>query len=541
MAERLRTTPRNSTSRNSTSRNSTTRNSASLLDIEHPVDIRIAQLNDVYNASWVICSAFNVLNTKHGYTELTIEPTRGGRDKNIEQLARKLAASVKHKNKIIYVLVAPVACSSPRASPRSTKSTDSISLKSPGRKISNSNLTGITVVPSKKVPSSTPSRSSPSPIMPPLKKVPSNQFTRSSSISPRERALSARLDSVVSPFKRGRGLSISGRQHGTSLSFDGSRRRPSFTPPVKIEGKQGYHKQKVVGVVVLDKRDAVFGLGPLSIHPHFSGQGFGRRLMQTVIEDWHDCKSDTFGQSVRLLVEAYNAPALSLFVKTEFQIRESFIAVSGNINIEILPKNYSVIPLTKEKIELTKKNEQTDLLELCGKIMDKIFGYRRMNELKEAIDDPTCYPFVVLKQKGNKTQIVGYTSTLNVSGHSCALSMGDLKALIVGVDLYYSSNHVEKKSEESSKELIKPIQPTKNVSKELMKPLQTTKTMSKEFSKAPPPPPTEISFLISGQSQPELFAWCLNGGFRVAKQLTLLSHGQYEAPSTPNYFPSILY
>jgi len=247
---------------------------------------------------------------------------------------------------------------------------------------------------------------------------------------------------------------------------------------------------------------------------------------QTVLEDWADCKSEMFGNSIRLTVESYNSAALSLYVSLGFQLRAPLVYVRGNPSIKAIPGYYSVRPLVKD--DLSK----------CKVLMQKTYGYTRLNELKEAIDDSESYPFVVLKKK----HIVGYTSTLGVDGHGCALTLQDMQMLIAGVNLYYETNHSDDKKRDDVSPGIGRTRTTKGSKFHHKVPRDKSTEKSGGYELGKGPPPKTISLLVPAHDQHKLLKWCISSGMKVIKQLSLLSLGEYHAPNKKYiYFPSILY
>lgn len=489
---------------------------------DQAIDVRVAHINDVFESGSVVYAACRALNHKHGYeeTEHALLQTAA--------IARRCAASVKAENRALFIAT---------IKPKRKQSISLISNEGIDRARSSSGVF-IRLSP----------RSKP--------KTPISRTSHSDLSLDRSRR-SGKSSMIIAPPKRiiGGGLLVGGTpqpmikvsqspasNHSSfPSSLNSSRsnsrrnsltnRKMSFTPPIKIEGKQGQNKNKIVGVVVVDKRDAVFGVGPIAVHPNFVAQGIGGRLMQTVLEDWADCKSSTFGNSIRLTVESYNASSLSLYISLGFQLREPLVYVRGNPSVKKFSSEYNVRPLVKE--DLPK----------CQELMQKIYGYTRVSELREAIDDGESYPFVVLKMVKKKKIIVGYTSTLGVDGHGCANTMEDMKNLITGVNLYYEKNHTDEKKKEDTSPSIGGIRTKEKRGSKFHHKGQHREKIGYELGKNPPP--KIISLLVPAHDQHKLLRWCISSGMKVVKQLSLLSLGNYRSPNQDNkkhvYFPSILY
>src|SRR5919201_3675750 len=64
---------------------------------------------------------------------------------------------------------------------------------------------------------------------------------------------------------------------------------------------------RVVACNFLDRRDPIYGVGPMTVSPEAQGRGIGRRLMQDVIEH------GAAGRGIRLLQDAYNPVSMALY------------------------------------------------------------------------------------------------------------------------------------------------------------------------------------------------------------------------------------
>ena len=113
-----------------------------------------------------------------------------------------------------------------------------------------------------------------------------------------------------------------------------------------------------------------------------------------------------------------------------------------------------------------------------------VHGFGRTNELRDALN--TFSPFVALRED----RIVAYASAVTFwpLNHGVAETEEDMKALLVGAG-----------------------------------------AMSQE----------PLSFLLPVR-QAGFFRWCLNGGLRVVKPMTLMVKGKYQEPNGC-YFTSVLY
>lgn len=81
----------------------------------------------------------------------------------------------------------------------------------------------------------------------------------------------------------------------------------------------------VAGSNWMDERNAVAGVGPVTVDPVIKDGGIGRRLMQDVI-----ARSELQGSAgMRLVQVAYNVRSLSLYTKLGFAAREELVVLSG--------------------------------------------------------------------------------------------------------------------------------------------------------------------------------------------------------------------
>ena len=165
-----------------------------------------------------------------------------------------------------------------------------------------------------------------------------------------------------------------------------------------------------VGSNWLDERNAVAGIGPITIDPAVQNGGIGRRLMQAVIE-----RSDERGfPGVRLVQAAYHARSLSLYTKLDFVSREE-LAVMNGMPVDVRLTGYVVRPA-----------EERDL-RACGKLCFDVHGFHRLNELRDAMAANNAF---VAERDG---EIRAYTSGLGYFGHSIGETNEALCALLATV------------------------------------------------------------------------------------------------------------
>jgi predicted N-acetyltransferase YhbS len=224
---------------------------------------------------------------------------------------------------------------------------------------------------------------------------------------------------------------------------------------------------QVVGTSFLDERDAIRGVGGVAVNPPMQGHGIGRRLMGAVLERARG------SVGVRLVQDAFSTASMSLYASLGFEVKEPLASMRGT------PKSRpaagaQVRPLTDED------------LGACAALCQRVHGFTRTNELKDALAAPAvCSPFAALRAG----RIVAYTYTVFQNlAHGVAQTEADMRALILGIGA-------------ATLEPFSLFVPTRQAS---------------------------------------FFRWCLREGLRVVKPATLMAIGAYQEPRGI-YFPSGLY
>jgi GNAT superfamily N-acetyltransferase len=80
---------------------------------------------------------------------------------------------------------------------------------------------------------------------------------------------------------------------------------------------------QILGSNFMDERDAVRGIGPISVDPKVQNRGLGRRLMQAVLERARGAVS------MRLVQEAFHMRSMSLYATLGFDVKEPLLLVTG--------------------------------------------------------------------------------------------------------------------------------------------------------------------------------------------------------------------
>ena len=175
----------------------------------------------------------------------------------------------------------------------------------------------------------------------------------------------------------------------------------------------GFHKVvaeldgRVVGSNILDERNPIAGVGPITVDPTVQNRAIGRRLMQAVMER---AAARKFG-GVRLVQAAYHRRSLSLYTKLGFDSREPLSVFQGAaLNLRIA--GYAV-----------RTARESDLEE-CARLCIRVHGHERTGETRDALRTGHA---AVVERAG---RITGYTSAIAFFGHSVGETNDDLKALI---------------------------------------------------------------------------------------------------------------
>jgi predicted N-acetyltransferase YhbS len=163
----------------------------------------------------------------------------------------------------------------------------------------------------------------------------------------------------------------------------------------------------VLGSNWLDERNAISGIGPVTIDPQVQDAGLGRRLMNAVIE-----RSDTRGfPGVRLVQAAFHARSLSLYTKLGFASREEIAVMDGDA-ADLNLAGYTVRPL------------RPDDFRACNELCAHVHGFDRGTELAAACAVNAAF----VAERGGV--ICAYTSGLGYSGHSVGETTDAICALL---------------------------------------------------------------------------------------------------------------
>ena len=170
---------------------------------------------------------------------------------------------------------------------------------------------------------------------------------------------------------------------------------------------------RIVGSNCLDERDAVFGVGPITVDPAIQNTGIGRRLMEAVLNRSRERQAP----SVRLLQSAFHNRSLSLYTKLGFDPREPMSVMQGP-------------PLQFRIDGCAVRTATMKDLEGANRVCERVHGHNRSSELSDAIGQSTAR---VVERQG---RITGYVSAFGYFGHAVGESNLDLQALIAATDSF---------------------------------------------------------------------------------------------------------
>jgi hypothetical protein len=168
---------------------------------------------------------------------------------------------------------------------------------------------------------------------------------------------------------------------------------------------------RIAGSNCLDERDAIAGIGPITIDPKTQNRGIGRKLMDAVLDRARERKF----AGVRLVQAAFHNRSLSLYTTLGFDVREPLATIQGPA-IKKSYDGYAVRPA-----------RQSDL-QACNQVALRVHGHHRGGELADAIERGTA---TVVERHG---RITGYATSLAFFGHAVAETNPDLQAIIAAAD-----------------------------------------------------------------------------------------------------------
>ena len=239
---------------------------------------------------------------------------------------------------------------------------------------------------------------------------------------------------------------------------------------------------KIIGSNVLDERNSIAGIGPVTVDPAVQNKAVGRQLMEDVLDRCARKKAP----GVRLVQAAFHNRSLSLYTKFGFHVREPLACLQSPHLGEASVLSHSAAatggtPVLRQELfgYAVRPAAEADLA-ACNRVCRQVHGHDRGGELRDAIQQRTA---TVVEHNGHVT---GYATVIGFFGHAVGETNEELKALIGAAPTFVGPG-----------------------------------------------------FLLPARNA-ELFRWCLANGLRVTQPMTLMSLGLYNEPSGA-FLPSITY
>jgi GNAT superfamily N-acetyltransferase len=169
----------------------------------------------------------------------------------------------------------------------------------------------------------------------------------------------------------------------------------------------------LIGSNFLDERNAISGVGPITVDPAVQNDGAGRALMDAVLRR----AQDRGVAGVRLVQAGYHSRSLALYLKLGFEAREHLSCLQGPALGKAVP-GCSVRAATG------------DDLAACNRLCLHVHGHDRGGELEDAIGRGSAR---VVERAGRLT---GYATAIAFSSHAVGETNDDLKALIGAAEAF---------------------------------------------------------------------------------------------------------
>src|SRR5215475_6031535 len=164
---------------------------------------------------------------------------------------------------------------------------------------------------------------------------------------------------------------------------------------------------RIVGSNLLDERNTIAGVGPITVDPTVQNRAIGRRLMDAV----HERAAEKNFAGVRLIQAGFHTRSLALYAKLGYDLRDHLACLLGNV-LGISIECHVVRSATEGDVEA------------CNRVCHDVHGHDRDGELHEAIERGTA---TVVEHDG---RITGYATIIGFFGHAVGETNTDVKALI---------------------------------------------------------------------------------------------------------------
>jgi GNAT superfamily N-acetyltransferase len=167
----------------------------------------------------------------------------------------------------------------------------------------------------------------------------------------------------------------------------------------------------LVGSNFVDERNAIAGIGPITVDPEAQNEGIGRALMDDALRR---CRERNV-PGVRLVQAGYHMRSLSLYLKLGFEAREHLSCLQGP-------------PIGAEIPGCVVRPASAADLAACNRLCFDVHGFERGAELAQAVERGMAR---VVERCG---RVSGYATAVAFFGHAVGESNEDLMALIGAAD-----------------------------------------------------------------------------------------------------------
>lgn len=164
---------------------------------------------------------------------------------------------------------------------------------------------------------------------------------------------------------------------------------------------------EIVGSNVLDVRNPIAGVGPITVDPTVQNKTVGRRLMDAV----HAYAKEKNFPGVRLVQAAFHNRSLSLYSKLGYDVREPLACFQGPPLSVALPGCHVRLAVDSD-------------IDACSRVCFGVHGHDRAGELRDAISQGTA---TVVERNG---RITGYATVIGFFGHAVGEENADVQVLI---------------------------------------------------------------------------------------------------------------
>lgn len=171
---------------------------------------------------------------------------------------------------------------------------------------------------------------------------------------------------------------------------------------------------KIVGSNFLDERNAISGIGPITVDPLRQNGAIGRALMDAVMRR----SAERGFAGIRLVQTGYHNRSLSLYLKLGFDAREHLACLQGEPILKSIP-GYAVRAATADDVSA------------CNRLCFRIHGHDRSGELADALAAGAAQ---VVERAG---RITAYATQMAFSGHAVGETDDDIKALIAAAPAFH--------------------------------------------------------------------------------------------------------